>query len=42
MQLKSRFLKSVIATAKSHQTKLPWGRGKGRPAKVIRRVAERG
>lgn len=37
MRGKTRFLKSIIAAAKAHDTQMPWTRGAARAASVARR-----
>ncbi len=39
MKVRTRFIKSVIATAQSIETDLPWTRGATRRAAAIRRAA---
>lgn len=38
MKVRTRFLKSVIATAKATETRLPWARGEARHALIQRRA----
>jgi hypothetical protein len=38
MKVRTRFLKSVIATAKATETRLPWARGKARQALIQHRA----
>ena len=39
MTVRSRFIKSVIATAKVNETELPWARGSARRKMILRRSA---
>ena len=38
MTVRSRFIKSVVATAKSDETQMPWTRGDARSKMIQRRV----
>lgn len=40
MTVRSRFIKSVIATAKTTETDLPWARGSVRRKTAMRRSAQ--
>ena len=40
MKKQSRFIKSVVATAKSTDVELPWARGTRRAAAIARREAQ--
>ena len=39
MTVRSRFIKSVVATAKSTETEMPWARGTARRKMILRRSA---
>ncbi|MFY9212237.1 MAG: hypothetical protein WAO69_14020 [Aestuariivita sp.] len=39
MTVRSRFIKSVIATAKADETEMPWSRGTSRRKTILRRSA---
>ena len=39
MTVRSRFIKSVVATAKANETELPWARGNARRKMIQRRSA---
>ncbi|WP_299935593.1 hypothetical protein [uncultured Pelagimonas sp.] len=39
MKPKTRFIKSIVATAKETQTQMPWERGATRMASIARRRA---
>ncbi|WP_172676975.1 hypothetical protein [Aestuariivita boseongensis] len=39
MTVRSRFIKSVVAAAKSNETEMPWARGSARRKMILRRSA---
>ena len=39
MTVRSRFIKSVVATAKSNEVEMPWTRGTARRKMILRRSA---
>ncbi|NKX40733.1 hypothetical protein HGG71_04535 [Rhodobacteraceae bacterium R_SAG2] len=41
MPSKSRFIKSIVAAAKSEEIELPWSRGANRQAMIERRQQDR-
>ncbi|CUH74887.1 hypothetical protein [Tropicibacter naphthalenivorans] len=38
--MKTRFIKSIVATAKTTETRLPWERGAPRAAMIARRTEQ--